>query len=121
MAQSQALNIQGIFRVFLEGKDRDVKITFGVVEDLESFYFKRPLVQVLNDSVNGKIFLKDVVNLIYCGLHANQDTRFSREQIGEYVLEQGLINYKEFFETCLTYSVSGKTAFEVEPVNPKKK
>lgn len=121
MEQSQVHNIQGVFKVYLEGKDRDIKITFGVVEDLESFYFKRPLVEVLNDSVNGKIYLKDVVDLIYCGLHANKDTRFSRDQIGEYILTEGLINYKGVFETCLTYSVSGKSAFEVERVDPKKK
>lgn len=107
-------NIRGLFSLELCGSKRELKCTFEVIEQLERAIFKRPLVKVLTDAVNGDIYFSDVVDTILCGLHANKDTRLKRQEIGEYVHSKGLPNFLEFYTRYLTYALTGSDQVDVE-------
>lgn len=115
-------NISGVFPLEIQGKKRDTFCTFGVIENLERVHFERPVISVLNDALNGKIFVINVVDAVMEGLHANKDTRFDRNDIGEEIIKRGMDEFIAWFIIFLTYAISGDKSLEVnKTVDVKKK
>ena len=116
-------NISGEFELELCGSVRTLKCNFGVVEHLERRLFEKPILIVLNDAIQGNIFFHQVIDTIQCGLHANKDTRLTREEIGVYVQEKGIMSFLEWYISFLTYAVTGGNVDESEDntLDPKKK
>lgn len=114
-------NISGTFEIELLGKKRDVKCTFGAVEALEGAIIKRPLISLLNDALVGNIFFLHVLEVVIQGLKANGDTRFTREEIGQEMLDKGLDTFIPFFIEFLTYASVGSKALQLEPATDEKK
>ena len=112
-------NISGVFKVKINGKERDLKCTFGVIEELEKNIYRRPVVAVLNEAIQGHIYTSEVVDTILEGLKGNRDTRFNREDIGQEILEKGIDEYVELFINFLTYAVSGDKSLEVSKSKKK--
>lgn len=109
-------NISGLFKVKIDGVERDMKCTFSVIDALENQIFKRPIVSVLNDAINGDIYITHLVYTIIEGLHANGDTRFDVEKVGNEIIEKGAEQYIQLFIEFLTYAISG-----TRPLVTKKK
>lgn len=107
MAQSQARNISGLFKVEIDGVERDMKCTFSVIDALENQVFNRPIILVLNDALMGSISITNIVDVIIEGLNANGDTRFDRKEIGEQIVKNGADSYIPLFINFLTYAISG--------------
>jgi hypothetical protein len=110
-------NILGTFELELLGSTRELKSNFSCVEKLERNVLKKPLMKALNDAIQGEIYFGDVVDTILVGLHANNDTRFSRNQIAEYVHTKGLQNFLEFYIQYLTFSLTGGDVPETEEID----
>lgn len=121
MGQLQARNIQGVFKVYIDGKDREIKCTWGAIENLERYIIKKPIVSILSDSVNGIRSVSDVIDVIHQGLIANKDTRFNRDVLGEYIIQQGVHNYIDVFDRFLSYGLMGKESIEYDSQPIKKK
>ena len=121
MAQSQARNISGLFKVEIDGVNRDMKCTFSVIDALEGQIFKRPIVSVLNDAINGDIYITHLVYTIIEGLHANGDTRFDVDKVGNEIVENGAEKYIELFIEFLTYAISGTRPLVSAKKKQKKK
>lgn len=113
-------NISGLFKVEIDGVERDMKCTFGAVDALENQIFNRPIIIVLNDAIMGSISITNIIDTIIQGLHANGDTRFNRNDIGEQIIKNGADNYIPLFLNFLTYAVSGDKGL-IEEKKPKKK
>lgn len=115
------MNTQGIFEIELLDGNREVKCNFAVIERLERHVFKRPIMQVLTECIQGQVYFGEVVDTIIEGLKANDDTRFKRDEIGEYVHSKGMDNYVQWYIEYLTYALTGDKAPDVEAVDDKKK
>lgn len=113
-------NLSGIFTIEIDGADRDLKCNFGVVEALERAVFKRPITKVIDEIVNGEVYISELCDTILTGLKANNDTRFTRDQIGEEIQKRGIGKYAAFYLDYLSYSVFGEDAL-IESVPDKKK
>lgn len=107
-------NISGVFKLEIDGTERDLKCTFGVIERLEAHVLKKPIILALNEALNGNVYITDIVNTILEGLKANGDTRFTRDQIGDDVMKNGIASYVEFYISFLTYAVSGDKGLSLE-------
>lgn len=114
-------NLNGIFQLELAGSTRDLKCDFGVVEKLERQVYMRPIMEVLNEAINGKIQITEIVDTIRVGLEANKDTRLSRTEIGQEVLTRGAVTFIEWYLQFLTYAITGKVDLEPTPADDKKK
>ncbi len=114
-------NISGTFELELGGKKRDLKCNFGAVEALEGAIIKRPLIALLNDALTGNIFFLHVLETVIQGLKSNGDTRMTREEIGQEMLEKGLDTFIPFFIEFLTYASVGSKKLNFEPVSEEKK
>ena len=110
-------NISGIFKLKIDGKERDLKCDFGTIENLERNLFKRPIIAVLNEALNGNINLYEVVDTIMAGLASNRDTRFVREDVGAEVVKNGLTSYLEWYLSFLTYAITGEEKPDTVSVN----
>lgn len=114
-------NISGTFELELLGKKRELRCTFGVIEALEGAVIKRPLISLLNDALTGEIFFLNVLEVIIQGLKANGDTRFDRQELGNYILEKGLDTFIPFYIDFLTYASVGSKKLVIEPATEEKK
>jgi len=105
---TEITNIPGEFKITLAGKEKTIKATFGAVEKLENDLFKRTIFEVLNDALSGKVTFNNVVSVIQVGLEsARNDTRLSRQEIGEAVFADGLTAFIPPFIEYLTYCLTG--------------
>lgn len=109
-------NINGIFKLEIDGTERELKCDFGTVENLERNLFRRPIITVLNEALNGSINVYEVVDTIMAGLSSNRDNRFDRKKIGAEVVKKGMSNYVEWYLSFLTYAVTGETEAKTEPI-----
>lgn len=107
-------NISGIFEVELFGRVIEAKATFETLERLEGRVFKRPIVDVLTEAIQGRAAHLDMVATVCEGLRGNGDTRYTREQIGQEMLEKGFYKFAKFHISLLTYLVSGKEKPQIE-------
>lgn len=114
-------NLHGIFHLELAGQQRELKCNFSVVERLERQVFKRPIMEVLNSSINGAINITEIVDTIYVGLEANKDTRLSRDEIGQEVMQKGAVNFVEWYLQFLTYAITGQVDLDAQPADDDKK
>lgn len=114
-------NISGTFELEILGKKRDLRCTFGAIEALEGAIIKRPLISLLNDALTGEIYFLHVLEVVLQGLKANGDTRFDRNEVGEYILEKGLDSFIPFFIEFLTYASVGSKKLKLEPATDEKK
>jgi len=119
-------NLDGKITLELLGAERELVANFGVVEKLERQVLKRPIIRVLEGAANNnEIYFHEVVEAIMTGLAANRDTRFTRDQIGEYVFKKGLSNfvtfYIEYLAMCLTGTSLEKAQSSDIPADPNKK
>lgn len=115
------MNTQGLFEIDLMGENREVKCNFAVIERLERHVYNRPIMKVLTECIQGHVFFGEVVDTIIEGLKANGDTRFKRDEIGEYVHTHGLDTYVQWYIEFLTYALTGDRKPEVEQIDDKKK
>ena len=104
---AEITNIRGVFKLSLGGTEREIKATFDAIEKLENDLFKRPVVSVLQSAIAGSVSFRDVVSLIQAGLEAKNDTRLSRKEIGEFILDDGLAAFIPVFIEYLTYCLTG--------------
>ena len=116
-------NIPGTFSVELCGSQRELKVTFGLVERLEKRIFQRPIFDLLNEASQGRFYLSDVASLVHEGLVENGDKRLSRDQIGQEIMEKGLVNFAPTFVNILAYALNGgvKNQGGAAPADDKKK
>lgn len=114
-------NISGTFELELLGKKRDLRCTFGAIEALEGAIIKRPLISLLNDALQGEIFFINVLEVIIQGLKANGDSRFDRNELGDYILDKGLDMFIPFYIEFLTYASVGSKKIKLEPATEEKK
>jgi hypothetical protein len=105
----------GKFSLALAGQERELYANFAFVEEIETRTIKKPIMALLNDALNGRQFISDMVSVIAAGLHANGDTRLSRAEIGEAVLKLGTARVIETYIQMLTFSITGET--EVKTVD----
>lgn len=122
-------NLDGKFTLEIDGKQRELVCNIGVLEHLEKSVFKRPIHGVLkeiiyyienienpDDSGRSGFYISELVDTIHAGLLGNNDKRFSREAIGNEVLQNGSNNYLEFYISFLTYGVNGGETVQIDPV-----
>lgn len=100
-------NIRGEFTIKLAGQERTLKANFGCIERLETVILKRGLFDALTEALRGTPKFSDVVSVIHEGLVASKDTRLSRHEVGEAIVNEGLINFAEIYVEFLTYCVTG--------------
>lgn len=93
-------NIPGTFSFDLDGKQHEIKASFKAIYLIESEYLQRPLVEILQDLSDGKSKIADIVSIIHAGLIANNDTRYSYEELGELVYQNGAM---KLWPVCIEY------------------
>lgn len=108
-------NIRGIFPIEICGGVRDAKATIGVAIKLEEEILKMPITQKLSGILfadqlpaNEREFVSytEVIKTLQAALEANGDTRFSFDEIGESLVENGFDKYAAWFIEFLTYYVT---------------
>lgn len=110
-----------IFKVHLDGQDREMAANFAFIEMVERTVVKKPIIQLLDEVIGGKFSVYDVVDVIYCGLKANRDSRLDRSQVGDEVLKGGVMNFIQVYTELLTYAITGQTEVKGEDTPDKKK
>jgi hypothetical protein len=105
---TEITNIPGEFKIMLAGKEKTLKATFGAVEKLENELFRRTVFEVLSDAMTGKFAYRDVISVIQVGLEAaRNDTRMTRQEIGEAVFADGLNEFAPVVAEYLAYCLTG--------------
>lgn len=114
------MNIKGIFPVEIDGVERDTKCTFDVVTTVERKLGK-PITQMLDEALNGRIYMSELVEVMHLGLKANGDTRFPYSELGQIVTDKGLAFYNAWYLNFLTYVLVGDSKPDIVEVEDKKK
>ena len=116
-------NINGEFKVILGGKERTLKATFGAIEKLEGGMLPKSIMETLQSVMAGKVTFNDVVSVFMVGIEAfNNDTRMTRQQVGEAIFADGLVHHAKTYMEYLTYCITGgkesdgNTKGEAEPL-----
>ncbi len=100
-------NISGEFKVQLLGQERVMKANFKAAEKLEKEVLKREIAYVVLQASGYRIAATDIVDVIYVGLAANNDTRLKRDEIGEAVIKEGAANFAPIVIEYLKYFLTG--------------
>lgn len=100
-------NIAGTFTVNIGGSDREMKVTFGLVEKLERRIFQRPLFDLLGEASSRRFYISDVAVMIHEALAENGDTRLSLKQVGEEIMKAGASKFAEVYVEMLVYALTG--------------
>ena len=114
-------NISGVFEIELDGKIYEAKCSFGVIERLERRIFEKSILEILNDAVNQKIYMSNIVDVVYTSILAAGEKKLSRDDVGEIIFKTGVQKYIEWYITFLTYALTGETEPEIEDVPDDKK
>lgn len=104
---TEVTNISGEFHIELAGKKRTLKANFGCIEALETQILQKGIFETLTDAMQNKGRFSDIVAVIHVGLVANKDTRLSRAEVGQAILDGGLVNFMETYIEFLTYCITG--------------
>jgi len=113
--------INGRFTLDLVGQERTLVADFNFIETIELSTVRKPIFQLLDEALNGRMHLTDMVSVLHAGLKSNGDTRLSRAEIGNDVIAKGMANLVEFYIKFLTYAVTGNSQPKVEENLDKKK
>lgn len=100
-------NIRGEFKIQLAGQERTLKASFGAIETLETRLLKRGIMQALSEGMANQGTFTDIVAVIHTGLVAAKDTRMSMQEVGDAIMQAGLINFIEVYVEYLTYCITG--------------
>jgi hypothetical protein len=118
-------NFSGKFEIELGETTRELVCNFNLIIHLERNVFGRPLLQVLEELLEQKYYMHEMVSTFYAALKENKDTRLSYEEIGSEIMEKGQINYLAPYITMITYAATGQTPEDLEveesPKTDKKK
>jgi hypothetical protein len=101
------MNIKGEFTINLAGQDRVMRASFDAVEMLEGNGLKRPILEALADGINGKWAISDMATVFYAGFVANKDTRLTRADVGNALLDEGPSKFFPLYLEFLTYFITG--------------
>lgn len=100
-------NIPGIFEIEIEGSKREIKVSFGLIEKLETRLLKRPLADLLTEAAQARQYISDVVTVIHAGLEEAGDKRLSREALGAAILKEGPPKFSILYVDMLVYALTG--------------
>lgn len=100
-------NISGEFKINIAGQDRVMKANFACIEALETQILHKGMFETLTDAIQNRAKFTDIAAVIHAGLAANKDTRLSRQEVGQALLEGGLVKYMEVYIEFLTYCITG--------------
>ena len=100
-------NISGEFEIELKGKKHTMKANFACIESLETKILNKGIFETLTEAMQNKGKFSDIVSVIQAGLAANKDTRLTRTEIGDAIMQAGLIQYMEVYIEFLTYCITG--------------
>lgn len=116
-------NIPGIFTVDLCGSQREIKVTFGLVERLERRILNRPLFDLLQEAASQRFYISDIATVIHEGLAENGDKRLSKDQVGQEIMERGVTTFAEVYVNIIVYALNGgvKSQSGAAPADDKKK
>ena len=112
-------NLHGIFSVEISGVEYDLKYDFGATEMLQNNVFKRPIMAVLNKTLEdgGAVSHGDIADVIMVGFARNKDSRLTRDQVGKEIFEKGIVNFIGLYVKVLNYMVTGNSKSEPEPIS----
>lgn len=113
--------IGGKFNIELDGQTREMAANFGFVEMVEQMVINKPIVQLLDEAINGRMKLTDLVNVIHIALKANKDTRLTRDAIGSEIIRVGSTKFMQTYIELLTYAITGDVELKVDDASDKKK
>lgn len=98
------------FDIKLKTDSGDVKIItinncFKTVQLIED---KHPqgVIELITSMANGKIRIVDIASIVHCGLVGNNDTRYDLAQVGELVMNTGVVEVATQLDDFLTTLVS---------------
>ena len=103
-------NIKGEFFIELLGQRRAIRATFGAAERLEGAggLSNRSIIATLNNMLTANVRIGDLIAIVEAGLEAaRNDTRFTREQIGEHIVDAGIQSVLPSLIEYLTYFITG--------------
>jgi hypothetical protein len=100
-------NIPGVFEIEIDGVKRDLKVSFGLIERLETRLLKRPLADLLTEAAQSRQYISDVVTVIQAGLEEAGDKRLSREALGAAILKEGPPKFAIAYVDMLVYALTG--------------
>jgi hypothetical protein len=102
-------NISGEFEIELKGTTRKMKATFAVIEKLEnSVFLNSSVTEKFFEAFNGKVRFSNMVDVFHVGLAATHDTRLSREEVAEAILDGGGVTaYLATYIQFLQYFIDG--------------
>jgi len=100
-------NIPGEFTLKIAGQERTIKCSFGVIEELETRSLGRPVGEVLMDYLNSKFSPSTTAIIIHAGLKGAKDTRMTKAQVGDALLEQGMADAHAIAMQFMTYACTG--------------
>jgi len=112
--------IDGKFYIELAGQQRELAANFGFVEAIERSDIKKPIVVLLDEALQGKFNISDIVSVFYQGLRANRDTRLDRAAVGEEILKFGVVKFIQLYIEFLTFAISGSTELKAVDADEKK-
>lgn len=104
---SEVSNISGEFKIELAGQERTMKANFACIEALETQILNKGIFETLTEAMQNKGKFTDITAVIHAGLAANKDTRLNRQEVGQALLEGGLVKYMEVYIEFLTYCITG--------------
>lgn len=110
-------NISGEFVITLGGRELTLKATIGGSQVLEERKLGRSIMETLAYVVEKKaVSFNEVLSIYEVGLAGNGDTRFSRDQIGEMIFNDGLINHIQPCILFLTHCLTGGKESAPDPL-----
>ena len=108
---AEMTNIRGEFRFQLAGQERVMKANFDCIERLETVILHKGIFETLQDAMQNKAKFTEIVNIIHAGMSAAKDTRLTRAEVGQAIMEEGVVNFVgpciEFLTYCLTGGKKG--------------
>lgn len=113
--------IDGKFTIELDGQQREMVANFGFIEMVEQSVIKKPIIQLLDEAINGRFHVTDMVSVFHLGLKAARDTRLTRDVIGNEVVKRGSANFMQTYIEMLTYAITGDVELKPDDGVDKKK
>lgn len=108
--------ISGIFQISCGDHLLEIKADTAALEAIECRAVKKPATQILEDIVNGRWYVTDIINIVHVGLLRNKDTRRSKVEIGDLLMADGIINHLDVVSNYLVFATTGKTHLDAEEV-----
>lgn len=113
--------MNGMFSITLDDKQYEMLASFGFVEMVEQTVIKKPVIQLLDEALNGRFHITDMVAVFHIGMKANKDTRLTRDQIGNEIVKVGSAKFMQTYIEILTCSITGQAELKPSDDLDKKK